>query len=164
MGGAFGEIKESREFVTTVLTSEEESFNRTLDRGIEIFAGAAKNAADKTIAGEDAFQLYDTYGFPLDLTQLMAREQGLQVDTDRFETLMSEQRQRARAAQKSDTLTANLGGVEMPKTDDGLKYETDACDASLLGWVSAEGYHTRGELTDTENTVALVLDKTCFYA
>ncbi|MHC4386663.1 MAG: alanine--tRNA ligase, partial [Planctomycetota bacterium] len=87
MGDAFGEIKESREFVSTVLTSEEESFNRTLDRGIEIFAGAAKNAKDKTIAGEDAFQLYDTYGFPLDLTQLMAREQGLEVDTDHFETL-----------------------------------------------------------------------------
>ncbi|MHC5082711.1 MAG: alanine--tRNA ligase [Planctomycetota bacterium] len=164
MGDAFGEIKESREFVSTVLTSEEESFNRTLDRGIEIFAGAAKNAKDKTIAGEDAFQLYDTYGFPLDLTQLMAREQGLEVDTDHFETLMSEQRQRARAAKKSDTLTANLGGVELPKTDDALKYETDSCQATLLGWVSADGYHTDGQLADTNNTTALVLDKTCFYA
>jgi alanyl-tRNA synthetase len=164
MGEAFGEIKERAEFVATVLTSEEESFNRTLDRGIEIFSVAAKNAKDKTIAGEEAFQLYDTFGFPLDLTQLMAREQGLSVDVDAFETLMGAQRQRARAAQKSTNLAAALTGVELPKTDDALKYEADSCQAALLGWITADGYHTSDELTDTENTVALVLDKTCFYA
>ncbi len=164
MGDAFPEIRESQEFVSTVLTSEEESFNRTLDRGIEIFANAAKNAADNMIAGEDAFQLYDTYGFPLDLTQLMAREQGLDVDVEEFENLMAQQRQRARAAQKSDMLTANLGGVELPKTDDALKYETDSCQAELLGWISEDGYNTNGKLTDTSSTVALVLNKTCFYA
>jgi alanyl-tRNA synthetase len=164
MGDAFAEIKESREFVSTVLTSEEESFNRTLDRGIEIFANAAKNAKDKTITGDDAFQLYDTYGFPLDLTQLMAREQGLSVDVERFNDLMSQQRQRARAAQKSDSLMANLGGVELPKTDDALKYKQDSCESKLLGWISEEGYHSMGQLADTQHTVALVLDKTCFYA
>jgi alanyl-tRNA synthetase len=164
MGDAFGEIKESRDFVSTVLTSEEESFNRTLDRGIEIFGNAARNATDKVIAGEEAFQLYDTYGFPLDLTQLMAREQGLSVDVDEFEGLMTAQRQRARAAQKGTSLVANLTGVELPKTDDSLKYATDSCTATLLGWISEDGYSTRGPFTDTEAPVALVLNQTCFYA
>ena len=164
MGNAFPEIKESRDFVSTVLTSEEESFNRTLDRGIEIFANAAKNATDKTISGDDAFQLYDTYGFPLDLTQLMAREQGLAVDVDAFEDLMTQQRQRARAAQKGASLSANLTGVELPKTDDSLKYETDSCKANILGWISEDGYTTDGQFTDAEAAVGLVLDKTCFYA
>ena len=164
MGDAFPEIKERQEFVATVLTSEEESFNRTLDRGIEIFATAAKNAKDKTISGEAAFQLYDTYGFPLDLTQLMAREQGLAVDTDVFDTLMAEQRQRARAAQKTTNLAAALTGVELPKTDDSLKYQTDACEAKLLGWIDESGLETSGTLSDMESTVALVLDATCFYA
>ncbi|MHC4478814.1 MAG: alanine--tRNA ligase-related protein, partial [Planctomycetota bacterium] len=77
LGEAFEEIRARSEFVATVIESEEVSFGRTLDRGIEIFNAAAKRAAKtpaKTISGEDAFQLYDTYGFPLDLTQLMAAE------------------------------------------------------------------------------------------
>jgi alanyl-tRNA synthetase len=164
MGDAFGEIKESRDFVSNVLTSEEESFNRTLDRGIEIFNAAAAKTTDNAISGEDAFRLYDTYGFPLDLTQLMAREQGLTVDVDAFEDLMTQQRQRARAAQKGTSLVANLTGVELPKTDDSLKYETDSCEANMLGWISEDGYSTSGQLTKTETTVGLVLDTTCFYA
>ena len=79
MGGQFPEIAERREHVERVIRAEEESFGRTLDRGIERFEEAAqKNAAQggKTLSGEDAFKLYDTYGFPLDLTQLMAAEPG----------------------------------------------------------------------------------------
>ncbi len=98
LGGAFEEIRQRAEYVSSVIKSEEESFGRTVDRGIEIFneaAGRAAQKADRTIDGEDAFQLYDTYGFPLDLTELMAAEQGLKVDKDKFEKLMDEQRQRA---------------------------------------------------------------------
>ena len=167
MGGAFPEIKDRADFVASVIESEESSFGRTLDRGLEIFAGAAdtaQKARDKTITGEDAFQLYDTFGFPLDLTQLMAREQNLKVDVSRFEVLMTEQRERARAAQKGTSLAAALTGVQMPVTDDSLKYQTDSCGAQLLGWIDAKGFETEGMLSDTENRVALVLDKTCFYA
>ena len=164
MGAAFGEIKERREFVASVIQAEEVSFGRTLDRGLEIFANAAKDAKNKTIAGEDAFQLYDTYGFPLDLTQLLAREQGLNVDVDEFENLMTQQRQRARAAQKTGSLASNLTGVELPTTDDSHKYTTEACMAKLTGWIDEDGFRTKGELTDTEKTVGLVLNKTCFYA
>ena len=167
MGSAFPEIKERAEFVESVVQTEEASFGRTLDRGLEIFAAAAKTAQktdNKTISGDDAFQLYDTFGFPLDLTQLMAREQGLKVNVSRFETLMTEQRERARAAQKGMSLAAALTGIEMPVTDDTQKYQTDSCGAELLGWIDAKGFETAGILSDTENTVGLVLDKTCFYA
>ncbi|MEN8127036.1 MAG: alanine--tRNA ligase, partial [Planctomycetota bacterium] len=167
MGDAFSEIKDRAEFVESVIQAEEASFGRTLDRGLELFASAAQTAqktADKIISGEDAFQLYDTFGFPLDLTQLMAREQELKVNVSQFETLMTAQRERGRAAQKGTSLAAALTGVQMPVTDDAAKYETDSCGAELLGWIDAKGFETAGTLADTENTTALVLDKTCFYA
>ena len=121
LGEAFGEIRERADFVSTVIESEEASFGRTLDRGIEIFNTAAKRAQkskDKIIDGENAFQLYDTYGFPLDLTQLMAQERGLQVDFERFQKLMKEQKERARAAQKSTSLKSGFAGMKLPVTDD----------------------------------------------
>ena len=166
MGNAFGEIKERAEFVTSVIQAEEASFGRTLDRGLEIFAGAATAATknNRVLSGEDAFQLYDTFGFPLDLTELMAREQNLTVDSAQFEDLMAQQRTRARAAQKGTSMAAVLTGVEMPVTDDAPKYEIDFCGAELLGWIDAKGFEATGTLSDTKNTVALVLDKTCFYA
>ncbi|MHC5161693.1 MAG: alanine--tRNA ligase [Planctomycetota bacterium] len=167
MGDAFPEIKGREEFVESVIEAEESSFGRTLDRGLEIFSAAAETAQkgnDKIISGEDAFQLYDTFGFPLDLTQLMAREQSLRVDVSQFEVLMTQQRQRARAAQKGTSLAAALTGVQMPATDDNAKYETETSGAELLGWIDAKGFETEGTLSDTGNTVALVLDATCFYA
>ncbi|OQY06965.1 MAG: alanine--tRNA ligase [Planctomycetales bacterium 4572_13] len=166
MGDAFGEIKERAEFVESVIAAEETSFGRTLDRGLEIFAGAATAATknNRVVSGEDAFQLYDTFGFPLDLTELMAREQNLTVDSKQFEDLMQQQRTRARAAQKGTSLAAALSGVQMPVTDDAPKYETDSCEAELIGWINAKGLEVSGTLSDTEKTVALVLEKTCFYA
>lgn len=164
MGDAFPEIKERQAFVTTVIEAEEVSFGRTLDRGLEIFANAAREAKNNTISGVDAFQLYDTFGFPLDLTQLMAREQGLTVDTDEFENLMEQQRARGRAAQKGSSLAADLTGVELPVTDDSLKYKTETCKAQLLGWIDETGFQTKGIFGDTEKSAALVLDATCFYA
>jgi len=104
MGQAFGEVAERADFVATVIESEETSFGRTLDRGLEIFASAAERARDDTIAGQDAFGLYDTYGFPFDLTELMARERGLGVDKAKFAELMAQQRERGRAAQKGSSV------------------------------------------------------------
>lgn len=167
MGDAYPEIKERQDFVASALTGEEESFNRTLDRGIEIFNAAAQAAQKRgstIIDGQEAFQLYDTYGFPLDLTQLMAREQGLAVDTAAFETLMDQQRNRARAAQKTGSLAASLSGVELPATDDSHKYTTLHCDAHVVGWVDEQGLIQSGTLNAADKSVALILDKTCFYA
>ena len=94
----------------------------------------------------------------------MAREQGLEVDTDSFEKHMEQQRERARAAKKSTSLAAGLSGVELPVTDDSLKYQTQECIAAVVAWIDEEGLHTKGQFNNKEKTVGLVLDKTCFYA
>ncbi|UCG50265.1 MAG: alanine--tRNA ligase [Phycisphaerales bacterium] len=166
LGDAFGEIRERADYVSAVIEAEETGFGRTLDRGIEIFSLAAKRAAkapEKTITGDDAFQLYDTYGFPLDLTQLMAAERGLKVDTAKFDELMDAQRRRARAAQKTDSVMAGLADTELPVTEDVHKYHGDSCDARILGWIDSEGFKQSGRL-DPGVEAALVLDRTCFYA
>ena len=166
LSDAFGEIKARANFVSTVIESEEESFGRTLDRGIEIFNAAANRAEkikQRTISGEDAFQLYDTYGFPLDLTQLMAEEHSLKVDTAKFDELMEEQRRRARAAQKSDSLMMALVDTELPVTEDLHKYHTDACESKIVGFIDNEGFKNKGRF-EADAQVGIVLDKTCFYA
>ena len=168
LGEAFKEIGERANHVSTVIESEEAGFGRTLDRGIEIFAGAAGRAQeskDKVISGEDAFQLYDTYGFPLDLTQLMATERSLKVDTTKFSELMEQQRQRARAAIAKDSLsiTDTVSGQVLPETEDLHKYHTDNCDAVIAGFIDGDGFKDKGRI-ETGAQVGLVLDKTCFYA
>jgi alanyl-tRNA synthetase len=166
LGDAFGEIRDRADHVSTVVESEEESFGRTLDRGIEIFNSAAKRAQkskDKVINGEDAFQLYDTYGFPLDLTELMAEERGLKVDTAKFDELMEEQRQRARAAQKSASLISALADVKLPTTKDLHKYHVDSFDGEIAGFVDQKGFRNEGSV-ELGDEVGIVLDGTCFYA
>ncbi len=164
MGEAFPEIVARASFVQSVIEAEEKSFGRTLDRGLEIFNNAADRAAGGVVAGDDAFQLYDTYGFPLDLTELMARERGLKVDTARFDELMEAQRARARAAQKGGGLMSVLNGVELPATDDSHKYGASSINAIVLAFVGADGYRTTGQISDASKEYALILDKTCFYA
>jgi len=103
MGGFFPELKQQETVIRKVLKNEEDSFARTLDRGLaELDKIIARN--DKVITGADAFLLYDTYGFPLDLTQLIARERGLTIDLEGFETEMQKQREKARAAQKKEVI------------------------------------------------------------
>ena len=168
LGEAFSEIGERADYVSTVIESEEAGFGRTLDRGIEIFAGAADRAQkskDKVINGDDAFQLYDTYGFPLDLTQLMAQERSLKVDTAKFSKLMEEQRQRARAAIAKDSLsiTDTVSGQVLPETEDLHKYHTDKCDAAIIGFIDSDGFKGKGRI-EAGTQIGLILDKTCFYA
>ena len=117
MGDVFPELRERQTQIEESLKREEESFNRTLDKGIALFEaeiarlGSARDSralpgtrAVTRISGAFAFRLYDEQGFPLDLTELMARERGLTVDTEGFETLMEEQRERARRAQKKSVI------------------------------------------------------------
>ena len=166
MGDAFGEVRERADYISTVIGYEEESFGRTLDRGIEIFNSAAAKAMpakQKTISGEDAFQLYDTYGFPLDLTVLMAQERDLNVDTARFNKLMDEQRQRARSAQKTSSLITALTDTELPVTEDIHKYSSSGCDAVVIGLIGQDGFKTAGQVCAGSDT-GVVLDRTCFYA
>ncbi|MDD5011413.1 MAG: alanine--tRNA ligase [Phycisphaerae bacterium] len=164
MSKAFEELKQRAELVKTVIKSEEESFGRTLDRGLEIFAAAAEKAkAAGVISGDDAFQLYDTFGFPLDLTQLMAREQNLKVDTVGFEKLMEEQRQRARAAQKTGAAVSISADTKLPATDDSAKYDRDNIRTKITGFIDQSGLNSSGSIA-ADADIAVVLEKTCFYA
>jgi alanyl-tRNA synthetase len=101
MGEAFPEITDKSKYVMEVIKSEEENFNKTLDRGLEIFEGIVKKMKTQKqsqVSGHDAFRLYDTYGFPLDLTRVMAEERDFTIDEAGFETEMTKQRNRARTA------------------------------------------------------------------
>ncbi|MEY2599402.1 MAG: alanine--tRNA ligase [Verrucomicrobiota bacterium] len=153
MGDVFPEIRARQSHVQDVLRREEEAFNRTLDRGIALFTDEverlAKNGTTR-ISGAFAFQLYDTSGFPLDLTELMARERGLAVDTAGFEVLMEQQRTRARAAQKREII--ELSQVETQTPTCFVGYEQSSTEAHVL------------EVVSLKNKTAVVLDVSCAYA
>ena len=98
MGDAFPELKKQQELITRVIQEEESSFLRTLDKGIDRFNNHVDSLKGKTIDGGFAFELYDTFGFPIDLTELMAREKGLNVDIQGFNEGLQKQKERSRAA------------------------------------------------------------------
>jgi len=158
MGDAFPELKEKHSFIAMVVKAEEESFNSTLDRGIEIFdkiVANVKKSGKKTIPGEDAFRLYDTYGFPLDLTQVMARQIGYGVDEAGFEKAMSLQKERARKAGKWD-YSAEF---------DYHKWQTltSGTDSEFVGYDSLECEAEIRKYHVSDNQVFLTLSKTPFY-
>jgi alanyl-tRNA synthetase len=132
-GEAFPELRNNNDRVKKTLKAEEESFNRTLDRGIELFDQVVATLSEKTFPADEAFKLYDTFGFPLDLTEVMARERDLTVDTEGFEKLMNEQRERARAdhANKKSVVLAEDGGLDVEATE-FVGYEKTKCDAEVL--------------------------------
>ncbi|KXK44567.1 MAG: alanyl-tRNA synthetase, partial [Chlorobi bacterium OLB5] len=105
MGHVFPEIVEKKDFIKEVIKGEEESFNVTLDKGLALFneeAERMKKSGETTFSGEVAFKLHDTYGFPVDLTELMARESGYNVDSVSFDKLMNEQKERARISRNKN--------------------------------------------------------------
>ncbi|MCG8608415.1 alanine--tRNA ligase, partial [bacterium] len=158
MGDAFPELKEKHQFVSLVLKAEEESFNSTLDRGIEIFERVAsdlRQAKQTVIPGKDAFKLYDTYGFPLDLTQLMARQNDLTVDEKGFENAMAAQRERARKAGKwSYSADFDL---------DSWKQLTEGSDSEFVGYTETETESEIRRIHHEDGQVFVTLDQTPFY-
>jgi len=151
MGDVFPELRAKQSHVEQVIKGEEEAFNRTLDKGIALFeAEADKAGAGGKISGAFAFRLYDEQGFPLDLTELMARERGLAVDTDGFEKLMEEQRARARAAQKKEIITVSEISTKEPTRFGG--YDDFSVMAKVL------------EVVDLKGKLAVVLDRSACYA
>jgi alanyl-tRNA synthetase len=106
MGPVFPELKENQAVIERIIRAEEERFTKTLDRGIELFEKVAGNLGHgESFPGDKAFELYDTYGFPIDLTILMAKEKGIEVDRDGFEECMEEQRRRSQDAQKKSIIS-----------------------------------------------------------
>jgi alanyl-tRNA synthetase len=111
MGEVFPEIKEKQDYIEKIIRSEEESFNATLDRGIDLFekiVGELQSKKKSIIPGDDVFKLYDTYGFPVDLTNVMAKERGLSIDEIRFNVLMQDQKQKGRDATKEKLTVVNI--------------------------------------------------------
>lgn len=154
MGDVFPEVRERKEHIKAVLKLEEESFNRTLDKGIALFneevnALAAQNG-DRQLTGAFAFRLYDEQGFPLDLTELLAREQGFSVDVEGFEKLMDEQRERARAAMKKNVVSLNE--IETKEATSFIGYDQLESEAKVL------------EVITIKDKTAVVVNQSPFYA
>ena len=155
MGEAYPELKAQQKLITNVIKEEENAFLRTLDRGIRMLEdNMAKNAATKMVAGPDAFELYDTYGFPIDLTQLIASEKGYTVDLEGFNVELQKQKERARNA------TANEFG-------DWMVFKE--ADVEFVGYdtLRIKGVHLlKQRIVKQKNKeyFQLVFDRTPFYA
>ncbi len=163
-GAAFPELKKNPHKVIDQIRDEETAFLRTLNRGIKLFTRIAEQMkADglKTVSGEDAFKLHDTYGVLIDITQQMAQEQGLVVDMAGYEEAMERAKNKAREGGKKFVTTAVKG--ELPPTDDAPKYAAELIDATVLGWVRDSEVIRTGTLKAGDE-VALLLDRTNFYA
>jgi len=153
-GEAYPELVQNKQKIIDTIKKEEERFGKTLDRGYKMldeFIDQKKN-----IDGESAFKLYDTFGFPFELTREIAEENGLQVDEEGFKTAMQEQKDRAKAAAAKISVTGDIKYAKIEKevgSTDFIGYSENECtDAKILAMVEGEGF------------VDIVLDKTPFYA
>ncbi len=172
MGDAFPELKKDPGHVKQLIHEEEVSFGKTIDRGITLFEDACGLAVDKTIRAEDAFQLYDTYGFPLDLTQVMAEERGMTVDVEGFNKLMEEARERSRAGGGGGDARQSL--VEHVQKGDLPATEFVGYDHTELGAFETPlhvfrvgnncGLYKVAEKVEAGKPCAVVVNKTPFYA
>ena len=173
MGEIFPEITKDTEYVAEIIRQEETSFLRTLDRGIELFDQAAdrtESAGQKILPGEDAFKLYDTFGFPLDLTQLMAEERDMEVDVDGFHKLMEEARQRSRAeGGKGDEARQSLADVvrnqKLPNTK-FVGYSEVVVDGTHAAevLVKNEDHFEPADTLEVGQDAAVIVGRTPFYA
>ena len=164
--GQYPDLREKQTYITKVIRTEEENFGRTIDGGMKIFSDLLaehKQKLEKIFSGADAFRLYDTFGFPIDLTMEMAADEGLSVDENAFQKLMQEQKERAREARKA---LGDLGwagvefGKDVPATE-FVGYDHSECDAKIVAIVADE--ELREEVAAGAEAV-VVLDQSPFYA
>ncbi len=164
--GHYPELRERADYITKVIRVEEENFAKTIDGGLKIFnemLAGHKAAGETVFSGADAFKLYDTYGFPIDLTIEMVEEQGMTVDQDAFKALMEEQRQRARKAREA---LGDLGwagvefGKDVPETE-FVGYDHTSHEGKVVAIV-VESEQAEELMPGVEAIV--VLDRTPFYA
>ena len=164
--GQYPDLREKQTYITKVIRTEEENFGRTIDGGMKIFSDLLaehKQKLEKIFSGADAFRLYDTFGFPIDLTMEMAADEGLSVDEGAFQKLMKEQKERAREARKA---LGDLGwagvefGKDVPATE-FVGYDHSECDAKIVAIVADE--ELREEVAAGAEAV-VVLDQSPFYA
>jgi len=158
LGDIFPEIVDKKEHIQKVIKAEEVSFSETLDRGLEVFEKLYKSTIDnnsKILSGKDAFKLYDTFGFPLDLTCLIAREKNLDVDQDGFNKEMEKQKQRARES----------AGFKIAKNDQ-TEWITlsQGEDSEFIGYNKLSCSSKIRKYGFEKNHIKLILSKTVFYA
>ncbi len=163
--GAYPELAEKREYILKVIAMEEERFDATIDAGLAILSNLIRRALTdgvKTISGEEVFKLYDTFGFPIDLTREILEEQKLGIDEETFKKLMEEQKVRARTARANISgWSSSTGGLlsELPKTEFTGYTETITDGAKIIAILVGDETVERV----TEGGCTLVLDKTPFY-
>ena len=161
---AYPELSEKIELIRKVILSEEESFGKTIDAGLELLDEYIRNTEGTVFSGEDAFKLNDTYGFPLDLTKDILEEKGMTVDEEKFSELLDNQKKTARAARKD-------AGADAWKSSD-VKIEADAtefvgytdfnCEAKVVAIINSDG--EQADMLGAGEKGIIVLDKTPFYA
>ena len=160
----YPELTEKLAYIQKVISMEEERFAATIDAGLSILSNIIRKATEdglKNLTGEDVFRLYDTYGFPFDLTKEIAQEQNLGIDEEEFKNLMKVQKERARAARAniSGWSDASKNLISEFSATEFVGYALDKCDATVLGIVSDDALVD--EITEGEFT--LITDKTVFY-
>ena len=159
----YPELKENEAKIKATILKEEERFKLTLDKGYQLIESAIEKAiadGSKTITGEDAFKLYDTYGFPFELTNEIAAEKGLSVDEAGFKEAMQEQKERARASAQKVVITDDLNYINNPATD-FVGYEKFESNAKILSIVDEQGNNIE---VARNGVFDIILDKTPFYA
>ncbi len=164
----YPELWEKREFIFKTLTAEEEQFNKTIDKGLEILAGMEEKlvaAGSKELSGEDTFKLYDTYGFPVDLTAEILEEKGFTYDAAGFEACMEEQRQKARAARKETNYmgadASVYDDIDLSVTSEFVGYDKTTSESTVTVLT------TETEIVDTlaEGMIGtIIVPETPFYA
>ena len=154
MGDVYPELVEKQSHVEKVIKAEEIGFNETLDRGLEQFDKIVTDLSGKTISGEAVFKLYDTFGFPVDLTEQMAREKRLSVDIKGFDKAMEEQRKKSRS----------VGKFKLDVSDKDWTTVTEGDDSEFLGYSGLSSESTIRKYHCSKGTVLIVLDKTPFYS
>ena len=154
MSSHYPELKEKQKYIEQTILSEEQSFLRTLENGVVQFEKIVKSTDENQIEGKDAFKLYDTYGFPLDLTQLMAEERNMTVDVKGFDNEMEKQKKLAKSGQK----------FEMDNIDLIWKLETDQSHSTFVGYDSKSITSKIINYSTKNDKLIIVLEKTPFYA
>lgn len=159
MGDAYPELINSKAHIERILQQEENQFVRTLEQGLRLLQDHIKNLSDNKLSGQVAFKLYDTYGFPIDLTADIVREQGLHIDMDGFNQLMQQQREQSQAA--SQFTTDYHAASQLDHQSEFHGYEKVAIDAQIIGLLQ-EGHEVKSINKGAKG--AVILDHTPFYA